>query len=224
MPRIKKLRFPQALKAKRHLSRSDPHLSRIIDEVGALKIELDANESIFEALAISIIYQQLHGKAAASIAARFKALFNSKDSFPSPKAVAKTTPAFLKTAGLSESKALAILDLASKTLEGTIPNRKQAELMNDEDLIEAFTTVKGIGPWTAQMLLIFTLGRPDVWPTADYGVKKGFALLYKKKEFPTPTELESFGERWRPFRSAAAWYLWRVTELPRFKEKASRKS
>jgi len=123
----------------------------------------------------------------------------------------------MRTTGLSESKCLALKDLAKKTILKEIPSRKIAESSTDEELIEALTAVRGIGPWTVQMMMIFTLGRPDVLPTGDFGVRRGFSLLYGKGEMPTPKELESHGEVWRPFRSIASWYLWRVTELERFK-------
>ena len=213
----RKRRFPKALKASRHLSSVDKRLSRVIQGIGSVKIDLEPDESIFESLAISIIYQQLHGKAAAAIATRLKSHFSKEDSFPSPEQLQSATLPELRSVGLSESKARALQDLAQKTKSNSIPDRATAEAMSDKALIEAFTTVKGIGPWTAQMLLIFTLGRTDVLPIADYGVRKGFALLYGKKKLPTPKELEKFGELWKPYRSAASWYLWRVTELPQYK-------
>ena len=216
--KTKPSRFPEALRARRHLAKVDSKLGRVIDEVGPLKIELDPGETIYESLGISIVYQQLHGKAAASITKRLKALFNDEDRFPEPAEIAGASLTHLKSAGLSESKAKALQDLAEKTIQRVLPDRAQAAKMNDEELIEALTAVKGIGPWTAQMLLIFTLGRKDVLPVADYGVRKGFSLLYGKKDLPTPRELLAFGERWKPYRSAAAWYLWRVTEMPRFKK------
>jgi DNA-3-methyladenine glycosylase II len=210
------IRFPSALKGSRHLSKVDSKLASLIKEVGSVTVKLDPSESVYESLGISIIYQQLHGKAAASIAERFKKLYSKSNSFPNPKTVASADIDHMKTAGLSESKCIALKDLAQKTILKQIPDRRTAENLSDEALIEAYTSVRGIGPWTAQMLLIFTLGRPDVLPIGDYGVRRGFALLYGKKKLPTPKELEAFGEQWLPYRSIAAWYLWRATELPRF--------
>ena len=210
------IRFPSRLKGSRHLSKVDPKFAALIKEVGSVTVKLDPNESVYESLGISIIYQQLHGKAAASITERFKKLYSKSNSFPNPKTVLGADLQHMKTAGLSESKCIAMKDLAQKTLLKQIPDRRTAESLSDEALIEAYTSVRGIGPWTAQMLLIFTLGRPDVLPIGDYGVRRGFALLYGKKKLPTPKELAAFGELWQPYRSIASWYLWRATELPRF--------
>lgn len=207
------IRFPSALKGVRHLKKVDPVLGRIITEVGSFKLTLDPTESVYESLATSIIYQQLHGKAAASIAKRFRERFSRPGSFPTPKRVNEARMQDMRTTGLSESKCLALKDLANKALLKEIPNRKMAESLTDEELIEALTAVRGIGPWTVQMMMIFTLGRPDVLPTGDFGVRRGFSLLYGKGEMPTPKELEAHGEVWRPFRSIASWYLWRVTDL-----------
>jgi len=205
------------LKGVRHLKKVDPVLGRIITEVGSFKLTLDPMESVYESLATSIIYQQLNGKAAASILKRFRERFSRPGNFPSPKRVNEAGMQDMRTTGLSESKCLALKDLAKKTILKEIPSRKIAESSTDEELIEALTAVRGIGPWTVQMMMIFTLGRPDVLPTGDFGVRRGFSLLYGKGEMPTPKELESHGEVWRPFRSIASWYLWRVTELERFK-------
>jgi DNA-3-methyladenine glycosylase II len=213
--------FPGSLKAMNHLKRSDPRFAPVFARVGRMKVELDRKETVFESLAVSIIYQQLHGKAAAAITAKFRALFPKTRRFPGPKAILAMDPARIRTAGLSEAKTAAILDLARKTLAREVPDRRAAEKLTDEELIAAFTKVKGVGPWTAQMLLIFTLGRIDVLPTGDYGVRKGLARLYGLKELPTPKELDSMGAKWAPYRSVAAWYLWRVTELEGFSSNAS---
>jgi 3-methyladenine DNA glycosylase/8-oxoguanine DNA glycosylase len=205
------------LKGVRHLKKVDPVLGRIITEVGSFKLTLDPMESVYESLATSIIYQQLNGKAAASILKRFRERFSRPGNFPSPKRVNEAGMQDMRTTGLSESKCLALKDLAKKTILKEIPSRKIVESFTDEELIEVLTAVRGIGPWTVQMMMIFTLGRPDVLPTGDFGVRRGFSLLYGKGEMPTPKELESHGEVWRPFRSIASWYLWRVTELERFK-------
>ena len=217
LPRKSK-RFPKALKAVRHLSRVDPQLGHIIREVGPVKIEMKEETSIFESLVVSIIYQQLHGKAAAAITRRFEELFSKNGKFPTPQKVLRMDLKHLRAVGLSESKGRAILDLAEKVKDRRIPNRTQAEEMSDEALIEALTQVKGVGPWTAQMLLIFTLGRVNVFPVLDYGVRKGYALLRGLQQLPTPKELEASGAHWSPYRSVASWYLWRITELERFQK------
>lgn len=217
-------RFPKALPASRFLAEADSRLAQVIAEVGPITVEIDPDETVFESLASSIVYQQLHGKAAATILGRFKALFPGAQGFPEPGQVLATDEAALRATGLSGSKLLSIQDLARKVIAGQVPDRAQAETMDDDALIESLTQVRGIGPWTAQMMLIFTLGRPDVLPTGDYGVRKGFATLYRKKEMPTPQALQKVAEKWRPYRSVASWYLWRVLELERFKPKAKPKA
>ena len=163
----------------------------------------------FAALAESILYQQLAGSAAAAIHRSFVALFDGK---LSPDAVLALHPRRLRTVGLSRSKALAIRDLATKIVDGTVRLQRIGRL-SDEDIITALSTVRGIGRWTAEMFLIFQLRRLDVWPIGDYGVRKGYALAYGLKQLPTPKELDALGERFRPYRTVAAWYCWRaVTE------------
>ena len=216
MKKSNEVPFPKALAARRSLPKADATFAPVISQVGKISITLDPKESVFQSLAVSIIYQQLHGKAASAITARFKALYPRCRSFPNPKRVLETSLPALRSTGLSEAKARAILDLARKVIDKTLPDRERAEALSDEELIEALTSVKGVGPWTAQMLLIFTLGRTDVLPTGDYGVRKGFALLQGMKRLPTPTELARHGERWKPYRSAAAWYLWRVLEMEEY--------
>ena len=119
----------------------------------------------------------------------------------------------MRSAGLSRAKMLAIRDLAAKALDGTVPTAKEAHRMSDEELIERLDTVRGIGRWTVEMLLLFRLGRPDVLPVDDYGVRKGFAKIHKLTELPKPKELLAYGERWRPYRSVASWYMWRAAEM-----------
>ena len=206
------MKFPKSIEARKYLTNSDHTLAKIIEEVGDIRIELDSNESVFESLATSIIYQQLHGKAAAAILKRLKGLWNP-DSFPTPDQILHQEEQSLRTAGLSLSKILSIKDLSHKTLDGSLPKREVAAQLSDEDLLESLTQVRGIGPWTAQMFMIFTLGRPDILPTGDYGVRRGFAAVYGKKKMPSPQQLEAAGEKWRPFRSIASWYLWQALEL-----------
>ena len=171
----------------------------------------------FDALAKSIAYQQLSGKAAATIWGRVRALFPGK--YLDPKLVLKMPDKKLRAAGLSRSKVAAIKDLAAKTLDGTVPSARLLAKMNDEEIVERLITVRGIGRWTAEMLLLFDLGRPDVWPVDDYGVRKGFAKTFGRRKLPTPKQLRKIGEKWRPYRSVAAWYFWRALDAP---EKSSR--
>jgi len=207
-----------------HLSRVDRKLARIIARSGPCRLQQETTQSIFEALLESIIYQQLNGKVAATITSRVKALFpeNTRrirtrrglvDGFPSPEQILAATEDRLRSAGLSRAKMLAIRDLAAKTLDGTVPPVKQAHRMSDEELIERLDSVRGVGRWTVEMLLIFRLGRPDVLAVDDYGIRKGFAKTHKLTELPKPKELLAYGERWRPYRSVASWYMWRAAEM-----------
>lgn len=206
-------RHPNSLKAMNFLAASHPHLKSLIQQVGPPRLNFDTKREVFESLASAIIGQQLHGKAAESIRRRFVELHSPEGIFPSSAWVLQTRPELLRTAGLSGAKALAIRDLAQKIESGRIPNRKKAETMSDQELIEALTQVKGIGRWTVEMFLIFTLGRPDVWPVNDFAVRKGYVSVFKKRKAPTPKELDRLGEQWRPYRSMLAWYMWRATEL-----------
>jgi DNA-3-methyladenine glycosylase II len=176
----------------------------------------------FDALAESIAYQQLSGKAAATIWGRVLALF-PKRKFLDPKLVLKMPDRKLRAAGLSRSKVAALKDLAARTIDGTVPTGRALAKMSDEEIVERLVQVRGIGRWTAEMLLLFDLGRPDVWPVHDYGVQKGFAKTFGKRKLPTPKQLLKQGEKWRPYRSVAAWYFWRALDAPektnRFDEK-----
>jgi 3-methyladenine DNA glycosylase/8-oxoguanine DNA glycosylase len=207
-----------------HLSRVDKQLGRIIARTGACRMVKETTQSIFAALLESIIYQQLNGKVAATITARVKALFPDNteqirtrrglvDGFPTPEQIMAASEELLRSAGLSRNKMLAIRDLAARTIDGTVPTVQQAHRMSDEELIERLVEVRGIGRWTVEMLLIFRLGRPDVLPVDDYGVRKGFAKMKKLADLPKPKELAAYGEKWKPHRSVAAWYLWRAAEM-----------
>ncbi len=165
----------------------------------------------FDALAESIAYQQLSGKAAATIWGRVRALYG-KRKWLDPKAVLATPDEKLRACGLSRSKTAALKDLAAKTVEGVVPTAPALAKMSDEEIIERLTSVRGIGRWTVEMLLLFDLARPDVWPVTDYGVQKGYARTFRKRKLPTPKELHRIGEKWRPYRSAAAWYFWRALD------------
>lgn len=221
-----------------HLSGVDRKLARIIAKFGPCRWQPETTQSIFEALLESIIYQQLNGKVAATITNRVKALFPENThhvrthrglvgGFPTPEQILAATPEHLRSAGLSQAKMLAIRDLAAKTLDGTVPTARAAHKMRDDELVERLTAVRGIGRWTVEMLLLFRLGRTDVLAVDDYGVRKGFAKMHRMDELPKPKELLAYGERWRPHRSVACWYMWRAAEmkdLPEPGAKAAKKS
>ncbi|MCA9816598.1 MAG: DNA-3-methyladenine glycosylase 2 family protein [Candidatus Obscuribacterales bacterium] len=197
------------------LCRKDAKLRKAIESVGPFSIEKRKERSIFGALVRSIIYQQLNGRAAATIYGRFTDSF-SKKSCPSAASIYEATDEALRECGISRPKLNAIRALCSHQLEGSLPTEKEALLMSDEELIEALTRVKGVGLWTAQMLLIFHLGRPDVLPYTDYGVKKGFQRVFHPKETDELTDLQERlikrAKLWRPYRSVASWYMWRVLD------------
>lgn len=200
--------------ALRHLSLTDTTLANLIHLAGPFEMKVQAMSSPFEALARNIIYQQLNGNAAASIHARVLALFGRKRRLV-PRAILSASEDELRSAGLSWAKIAALRDLAAKTLDRTVPTLARLERMEDEEIIDRLSAVRGIGRWTVEMLLMSRLGRPDVLPVGDYGVRKGFALVYQTGEMPTPKALAIYGERWRPFRTVASWYMWRALELPK---------
>jgi len=167
----------------------------------------------FDALAESIAYQQLNGKAAATIWGRVRALYPKKK-YLDPKLVLATPDRKLRAAGLSRSKVAALKDLAAKTIDGTVPTARALAKMTDEEIIERLVSVRGIGRWTVEMLLLFDLGRPDVWPAADYGVQKGLAKTFGKRKLPTPKQMIKLGKKFQPYRSVAAWYFWRALDKP----------
>jgi 3-methyladenine DNA glycosylase/8-oxoguanine DNA glycosylase len=197
--------------ATRHLSAADEKLAALIAETAEFQTDMDAAQSPYEALMESIAYQSISGKAAATIFARIKAL-GANGRPPSPEQMLKLRTPTLRKAGLSGAKVLAMKDLARKTIDGIVPTREQAEKMSDTELVERLDSVRGIGAWTVEMFLIFNLGRPDVLPIHDLGVKKGWSVTYGKKHMPKPKELLAFGERWRPYRTIASWYMWRAFE------------
>ncbi|MGH7294211.1 MAG: methylated-DNA--[protein]-cysteine S-methyltransferase [Polyangiaceae bacterium] len=196
-----------------HLRKADARLAKIIDRVGPPDVRLLTTKSTFEALAESIVFQQLNGKAAATIHGRLVALFPRRRI--RPEALLATSDAALRAAGVSRGKALALRDLARKTLDGVVPSIRALDALDDEAIVERLVQVRGIGRWTVEMLLIFRLGRQDVLPVADFGVRHGFKLAYGKREMPSPKDLARHGERWRPFRTLASWYLWRAVDLAR---------
>ena len=198
--------------AVRHLVAADAALARVIRRAGPFVMEVHPLRKPFEALARNIVYQQLHGNAAAAIHRRVVDLFGGRGLRPADVLAAPEES--LRGAGLSAAKLAALKDLAGKTLDGTVPTLARLKRMDDEEIIARLTAVRGIGRWTVEMLLMFSLGRPDVLPVDDYGVRKGYALAYGLKESPKPKELAEHGERWRPYRSVASWYMWRAVELP----------
>jgi len=198
--------------AVRALAEADPTLARLMERVGPCRFHATrSTKSPFLALTESIAYQQLTGKAAATIYGRFHALYPGKG--PTPERVLESSDEMLRGAGLSRAKTLAMRDLAAKTLDGTVPTAARLRSLRDDEIVERLTSIRGIGRWTVEMLLMFRLGRLDVLPATDYGVRKGFALTYRKRSLPTPAKLLAHGERWRPYRSVASWYLWRSLEL-----------
>jgi DNA-3-methyladenine glycosylase II len=237
-------RYDAAL-AVAQLSAADPKLGRLIERAGPFTLRVSSAQSPFEALVESIVYQQLHGKAAATIHRRLIESFLPDTGQgaasiaaslpwtgyprPTPQQLLDCTNEQLRAAGLSANKALALRDLAAKTLDGTVPTLARIRRMSDEAILEHLTQVRGIGRWTVEMLLLFRLGRPDVLPTTDYGVRKGFALTFQGLKpatkvtaalLPTPAQMERRAKRWQPWRSVASWYLWRACDLASLDKKS----
>ena len=194
-----------------HLASTDPRMAALIARSTRYNVKTGGPLRPFDALAESIAYQQLSGKAAATIWGRVRALYG-KRKYLDPKVVLETPDEKLRGAGLSRSKVAALKDLAAKTIDGTVPTARALAKMSDEEIIEQLITVRGIGRWTVEMLLLFDLGRPDVWPIHDYGVRKGFAKTFGKRKLPTPKQLLKHGKKFAPHRSVAAWYFWRALD------------
>ena len=215
------------------LSAADPKLAKLIARAGPFTVRLSTQQSPFEALTESIIYQQLHGKAAAAIHARLIAGFQPMPTLsplhPTPEQILEAPTRDLRAAGLSANKTLALRDLAAKTIDGTVPSLTRIRRMDDQAIIDHLTQVRGIGKWTVEMFLIFRLGRPDVFPTSDYGVRKGFALTFQGLKpatkvtpnlLPKPDIMERRAKKWHPWCSVASWYLWRACDLAAVKQQA----
>ncbi|MFM7420885.1 MAG: DNA-3-methyladenine glycosylase family protein [Alphaproteobacteria bacterium] len=198
---------PEAL---RHLRR-DAALKRVIRQVGPFTLK-PARRQPYEALVRAIAHQQVHGRAAEAILGRFIALCPGPG-FPTPEAVLALSPEAMRSAGLSANKVLAIRDIAEKAALGVIPNRAAARRLSDEVLIERLVALRGVGRWTVEMLLIFTLGRADILPVDDFGVREGYRVAAGLPEQPKPKALAEIGEAWAPYRTTAAWYLWRAADL-----------
>ena len=196
-----------------HLRERDPLLAALIKRIGPFTLELTPLTSLFEAILRSIVYQQLHGKAAATIHARVMVVLAPYGG-ATPSALAKTPDSALRSAGLSRNKLRAIRDLAAKCHAGTVPSLPLAHTLTDDELVTRLTTIHGVGPWTVHMLLIFYLGRPDVLPTGDFAIRLGFQKLYRKRQTPSPATIIKQARLWQPYRSVASWYLWRSLDAP----------
>lgn len=197
-----------------HLRACDPALGPLIDAVGPFAMRLKKPSSTFEALAEAIVYQQLTAKAAATIYGRVCARFPDGGGAPSAEQLVAAGDADLRATGLSRPKLLSLRDLAARAACAALPSLDDLRGMDDETIVEQLTQVRGIGRWTVQMFLMFCLGRPDVLPAEDYGIRKGFAVALRKRSLPTPRQVEKRGARWQPYRTVASWYLWRAVELP----------
>jgi DNA-3-methyladenine glycosylase II len=195
----------------RHLCEADPRLGVLIARAGPFTMRPPPTQSLFAALVEAVVYQQLSGKAAATILRRVVALYRPRR-FPRPQDLLDTPPERLRAAGLSAAKTLAVRDLAARTLDGTVPSMLRVRRMSDDEIIERLTTVRGVGRWTVEMLLLFRLGRPDVLPVGDLGVRKGFHRTFGGRVMRDPVVLSRRAERWRPYRSVASWYLWRALD------------
>ena len=206
----------------RELSGADRILARVIRRVGIFPTAKRKPQHPFASLLQSIVYQQLAGKAAEAIFGRVKALGAS--GFPTPEEILQFDQTKLRSAGLSRQKIAAVKDLAAKTLDGTVPTLGKIRRMSEEEIHERLTRVHGIGEWSVQMFLMFRLGRPDILPTKDYGIQKGFQRVYGHKAVPKPKAILKHGERWRPYRSIACWYLWRALEEKQSKPKPQKKA
>jgi DNA-3-methyladenine glycosylase II len=199
-------------KAVAHLKKVDPVLGRVIDQVGRYKGWPDSQGSHFDAIARSIVFQQLSGKAAGTIHGRFQGLYGGRT--PLPAELVETSDEKLRGIGLSRQKSAYLKDLAARVVAGELPVDTLHELTDDE-IITALTQVKGIGRWTAQMFLMFRLGRPDVLPDLDLGIQKGIQRAYKLRKLPPPERVKKIGARWAPYRTIASWYLWRLLDTPK---------
>jgi DNA-3-methyladenine glycosylase II len=189
-------------------------MAGLVAAAGPYRLEPELECTLFRALARAIAHQQLHANAANAILKRFVSSCGQGD-FPTPEEVLAAPKRKLRAAGFSLAKIAALKDLAKKTLAGVVPERAILGKIDDDKIVERITQVRGIGRWTVEMMLMFQLGRPDVLPADDFGVRNGFRLAYGLRKMPPPRALLAFGERWRPHRSAAAWYLWRAVELSR---------
>ena len=202
---------PFGRKAVAHLKKVDPVLAQVIDRIGAYRGWPASNGSHFDAVCRSIVFQQLSGKAAGTIHGRFQGLYGGRA--PLPDELATTSDEKLRAVGLSRQKSAYLKDLGGKVAAGELPIETLHEL-TDEEVITALTQVKGIGRWTAQMFLMFRLGRPDVLPDLDLGVQKGIQRAYRLRKLPTPERVKKIGANWAPYRTVGSWYMWRLMDAP----------
>jgi DNA-3-methyladenine glycosylase II len=207
--------------ALQQLAVADARLGVLIERIGPFKLRVKSTHSPFEALLEAILYQQLHANAARAILGRLLSLFG--DLHPQPEQLLAVPDEMLRAAGLSQGKLPSLRDLAAKTLDGTVPPLATIRRLSDAEIVERLSRVRGIGTWTAEMLLMFRLGRPDVFPGTDYGIRKGYLVTFGKVKagkpisidmLPKPEQMERRAARWKPWRSVASWYLWRAAELP----------
>jgi DNA-3-methyladenine glycosylase II len=203
--------------AHKHLTKRDPVLRRLIREHGKCALTPEKRRPPFQSLVQAVAHQQLNGTAANTILTRFKKLFRGRK-FPRPEDLANVTDEQIRAAGFSFAKIKSIRDIAEKTLSGVIPSSRQIVSLSDDEIIARLTEVRGVGRWTVEMLLIFQLGREDVLPADDFGVRTGYRVAYKKREMPKPKELLAFGEKWKPHRTTAAWYLWCAADAAKKKK------
>jgi len=192
--------------------RADPVMAKLVEQIGPIRHRPNRLPP-FQSLVHAVIHQQLSGKAAGTILGRFLAIFG-KSGFPEPKHVLRTPPETLRAAGLSRPKVAYILEIAQKTEEGLVPSLEECVSLTDAEILERLTAIKGVGRWTVEMFLIFNLGRPDVFPVHDLGVRRGFQISHGKRKMPEPDQLAHHGKRWAPFRTAAALYLWWAADSP----------
>jgi len=197
--------------ARQHLL-ADPILGPVVTQVGAMALKPVKGREPYEALVRAIAHQQVHGKAAEAMLNRLIA-HAPHDPFPTPAQVLALPEGALRACGFSAAKQAAIMDIAHKSAAGWVPTRRAAARLSDAELIERLVALRGVGRWTVEMLLIFTLGRPDILPVDDFGVREGYRVAAGLEAQPKPKELAAIGEGWAPFRSAASWYLWRAADL-----------
>jgi DNA-3-methyladenine glycosylase II len=203
--------------AHKHLKQRDPVLRRLIREHGKCALVPEKRRSPFQSLVQAVAHQQLNGTAANTILTRFKKLFPGKK-FPRPEDLADVTDGQIRVCGFSFAKIKSIRDIAEKTLSGVVPTSRQIMKLSDDEIVARLTEIRGVGRWTVEMLLIFQLGRHDVLPADDFGVRTGFRVAYKKRELPKPKELLAFGEKWKPHRTTAAWFLWCAADAAKKKK------
>ena len=197
------------------ISSADPSMGALIHAAGPFELTYVPLQDLFEALCQSIVYQQLSGKAAATIFSRFQGLFDG-DGTPIPEDVLEMDTATLRSVGLSGAKTRAVLDLAEKTVNGEIPSMEAMRSMEEQEILDYLTAVRGIGPWTVEMLMMFRLGRPDVMPATDLGIRKGFTRVFGLAELAPPKLIRERSDLWKPYRTVASWYLWRAVDMDEF--------